>query len=238
MQSARAILYVGVVFLALIGLSALATNGACEGDQITLTFASDGTWEASSMNPDGSLGTSLGLAQCVCAYAPSCPAGATIFGHPVGWGAPIPELPGACWIWQPGVTGATTPADLQGAYFSKEFHLPGSPVEGTILISADDFAEVQINGSVVGCIGSVTDYGLAVTAQGSPQRFDLTPFIVGGLNRIVVRAQDGPSSFAPGCDPCNYAGNPAGVVFGGTLTYTAAVPTRGETWGRIKAAQR
>jgi hypothetical protein len=227
-----------VVLLALISLSCLASSGACQGDALTVSFASDGTWQTSAMNPDGSMGAVLGDAQCVCACAASCPPGATIYGHGTCWGADLSAIPGACWIWLPGVTGATTPADLQGAYISKDFNLAGHPVAGTILVGADDFAEVWINGSLIGSTGSISDYGLAAAAQGTLKTFDLTPFLAAGSNRITVLAQNGPSAFAAGCNPCSYSGNPAGVAFGGTLTYTAAVPSQGQTWGRIKAERR
>jgi hypothetical protein len=107
-----------------------------------------------------------------------------------------------------------------------------------VFIAADDFAEVQINGSVVGSTGSITDYGLASAAQGALKQFDLTQFLVAGMNTITVRAQNGPSSFANGCNPCSYAGNPAGTVFGGTLTFTATTPARQASWGKLKTLYR
>ena len=132
------------------------------------------------------------------------------------------------------MTGATSPADLQGAYFSKDFDLAGLLGTGTIFLAADDFAEVSVNGTLVGSTGSITDYGLAAGAQGGLKEFDLTPFMVSGPNTVTIRAQDGPGSFG-GCDPCSYAGNPAGVVFGGTLSFTAPTATKSQTWGRLKA---
>jgi len=223
------------VAVVLIGLSCSAAEGTCQGE-ITISFVSDTTWNSFEMNPDGSLGASLGPAQFVCAgpgAPPNCPPGATVYGTWPGWGADLSAIPGAFWIWRPGVTGATSPADLQGAYFSKEFDLPGLPGTGAIFLAVDDFAEVSINGTVVGSTGSITDYGLAVGAQGALKQFDLTPFMVTGPNTLTIRAQNGPGSFG-GCDPCSYAGNPARVLFGGTIGFTAPTPTQPETWRRLK----
>jgi len=209
----------GVLCLFLVGY--FRTGSAAVAT--TINFVSDQTWTSFAMNPDGSIGTSLGLAQFVCASCqPSfCPSGATVFNHPYCiWGANLSSIPGAAWTWRPGVTGSTTPADLQGAYFSKDFDLPGAPISGTILVAVDDFAEVSINGTVVGSTGSITDIGLAAGAQSALKPFDLTPFLRAGLNTVTIRAQNGPASFTGyRCNPCDYSGNPAGVVFGGVLTY-------------------
>ncbi len=224
----------GICLLEVLGLSLSATEGACQTRGVTINFVSDRTWQVNAMNADGSVGPTMGSAQWVCACS-SCPPGATALGHPYCWGADLSAIPGACWIWQPGVSGETSPADLQGAYFTKEFNLLCPQVSGRILVAADDFAEVLVNGSVVGTTGSVTDYGLAAAAQGALREFDLSPFLIGGQNTITIRAQNGPSSFTGGrCDPCSYAGNPAGVVFGGSVSYSAATPATGRSWGTVK----
>src|SRR5437867_400165 len=168
------------VAVVLIGLSCSAAEGTCQGE-ITISFVSDSTWNSFEMNPDGSFGASLSPAQFVCAglsAPPNCPAGATVYGTWPGWNADLSAILGAFWIWRPGVTGATSPADLQGAYFSKDFDLAGLLGTGTIFLAADDFAEVSINGTLVGSTGSITDYGLAVGAQSALKEFDLTPFMV------------------------------------------------------------
>jgi len=81
-----------------------------------------------------------------------------------------------------------------------------------ISISADDFAEVRVNGHVVGSIGSISDYTTATQAQASLTTFNLTPFLTAGINTLTIRAENGPFGQ---CCPSNYAENPAGVVFGG-----------------------
>jgi len=197
-------------------------DGRC---QTTITFVSDGTWETFAMNPDGSQGASLG--------PPQFP----------GWavhGADLSAIPGASWMWFPGVDESSL-ADLQGAYFSKQFDLQGLPIGGEILVAVDDFAKVAVNGFVVDSTGSVTDHSLAIGAQGALKIIDLTPYLVNGLNTLTVRAQNGPYWFSGyGCNPCNYGatGNPAGVVFGGTLSFDPNTPALRETWGRVKARYR
>jgi len=169
-------------------------------------------------NADPAVGstTPLGFAQFVCLTASipsSCPAGATIYGHSTGgWTSDISSIPGAHWIWAPNVNGTTTPAEYNQFYFSKTFQLNGTKPIGLISISADDFAEVRVNGHVVGSIGSVSDYSIATQAQASLTSFSLTPFLKTGTNILTVRAENGPFGT---CCPSNYAGNPAGVVFGG-----------------------
>src|SRR5204863_8364022 len=99
--------------------------------------------------------------------------------------------PGALWMWTPGVHESSL-ADRQGAYFSKQFSLPGTPIGGQILVAVDDLAEVVVNGLVAGSTGSVTDHSLAAGAQSALKTIDLSPYLVNGLNTITVRAQNGP----------------------------------------------
>jgi hypothetical protein len=51
--------------------------------------------------------------------------------------------------------------------------------------------------------------------------FDLTAALQRGDNVIDVAAQNGPSTFGSGCPTagCDYAENPAGVAFSGTLMW-------------------
>ena len=208
----------------LLTLVAVTLSTGTARSQVSVSFVSDPTWETFAMNPDGSQGASLGLPQCV------------------GWTAYFADLsaiPGACWMWMPGVD-QTSPADLQGAYFAKSFVLLGVPVGGEIMIAVDDFAEVRVNGSVVGSTGSVTDYTAAALAQSALRMFDITSYLTSGANTITVRAQNGPHSFAGTgrCDPCTYGGNPAAVIFGGTLTFEPVTPALRATWGRAKARYR
>ena len=114
--------------------------------------------------------------------------------------------------WAPNINGTTTPAEFNQFFFSKTFQLNGTQPIGFISISADDFAEVRVNGHVVGSIGSISDYLTATQAQAFLTIFNLTPFLTAGTNILTVRAENGPFGI---CCPSNYAGNPAGVVFGG-----------------------
>jgi hypothetical protein len=175
------------------------------------------------MNPDGTQGAALGSGVCIAWSA-----------YPIDLSA----IPAACMMWMPGVDG-TSPADLQGVYLTKQFQLGGAPIAGTIFVAVDDFATVIVNGHVVGSTGSVTDYSLASAAQSALREFALLPHLVSGQNTITVMAQNGPSSFSGGkCGPCNYVGNPAGVIFGGSLSWDAPIPVHASTWGRVKVRYR
>jgi hypothetical protein len=195
--------------------SASGCDGPC-----TVTFASGTDWMTYGEDPDSNPSTpSLGAAQPVCANATtpaSCPAGALVYGFPSGgWTASLATIPGAAWIWGAGIADGD-PADLVRFYFARSFTLGATP-SGKLSIGADDFAEVRVNGVVVGSIGSVTDFAAAGAAQSTLTAFDLTSKLVAGRNTITVAAQNGPASFST-CSPCTYSGNTAGVVFGGSLS--------------------
>jgi hypothetical protein len=184
-----------------------------------ITFVSDTSWTVLDASA-----VPLGSAQFVCLNAivpASCPPGATLLvgGPASGWSADLSGIPGAAWIWAPGITGATPSASLAQFSFFHQFDLHGLPVSGTISVAVDDFAEVFLNGTSIGTTGSVTDISLASQAQSGLSTFDLTPFLVPGQNTILVVAQNGPDFFA-GIPNSNYSENPAGVVFGGSLTST------------------
>ncbi len=195
-----------------------------------LAFVSDVTWDVYTVDPVANpTATPIGQAQHVCltgTVPSSCPAGATIYGGSwtsAAWRADLSGIPGAHWIWAPNVSGTTTPADLKEYFFAKTFNLVGTPAGGTIAVAADDFAEVRVDGTVVGTVGSTSDFDVAFQAQGALQRFDITPLLHSGTNRIVIRAKNGPSSFSEGCGgACNYSQNAAGAVFGGLIAPTSA----------------
>jgi len=179
----------------------------------TQTFASDPSWTAQNV--------------CLNALAPTnCPAGATLYGYGgagAGWGTNLSTIPGATWIWAIGITGATSPAYPAEYNFSKTFNLPGAPISGSIGISADDFAQVFVNGTSVGTIGSISDPALAGPSSSTLTTFDISSFLVLGDNVIRVRALNG--NF--GCGAGAYNCNPAGVVFGGSLVSQAVVGGHG-----------
>ncbi|MDQ2982555.1 MAG: hypothetical protein M3R70_01325 [Actinomycetota bacterium] len=164
--------------------------------------------------------TFIGRAQRVCmstAAPPTCAPGATVYASPFnGWTADFSRIPSAAWIWAPGIDGTSTPADLATFFFSKAFRLHGDPANGALYVSADDFAAVHVNGSLVGTIGSITDPSIANTHL-NLTAFDITAFLREGRNVITIEAQNGPAWFSGLCGICNYALNPAGVVFGGSI---------------------
>lgn len=177
----------------------------------TQTFASDPTWTAQNV--------------CLNASSPSpCPAGATLWGYGAnGWGANLSTIPGATWIWATGLTGASSPAYPAEYNFSKTFNLPGLPISGSLGIAADDFAEVIVNGTSVGTIGSVSDGNLAGPSSSTLTTFNIGPYLILGDNVIRIRADNG--NF--GCGAGAYNCNPAGVVFGGTLVSEAVAQGHG-----------
>ena len=198
--------------------------------QTTTTLVSGPSWNTTSVS-----GASLGGAQYVVVNSQSPavqPAGATNYGGTTSsavWLANISSIPGAYWIWAPGITGATPNASLAQYSFSQQFFLAGAPQSGTFSIAVDDYAAVYVNGTQVGSIGSVTDVSAAYQAQSSLTTFNIAPFLTAGQNTIVVNAENGPASFAGAVNP-PYSVNTAGVVFGGSITSApAAVPEASTT---------
>ncbi|HET6283510.1 MAG TPA: hypothetical protein VFH73_21315 [Polyangia bacterium] len=198
-----------------------AVMPSCDGS-CTIRFASSAEWIVYDGDPaQNPAAHPLGPAQAVCLNAtspPSCPSGAVLYGFGgTGWGQDLLIVPDAIWIWGPGVTG-TDQADLKKFFFSKTFNLGKMP-SGRITLSADDAAEVRVNGAPVDTVGSVTDQSEAAISGSTLTTFDIAPRLTPGLNTITIAAQNGPASFA-GCVPsCTYKNNPAAVVFGGSLTY-------------------
>lgn len=161
--------------------------------------------------------TSFGPAQHVCLSPSSpanCPNDALVYANGFGWSADISTL-GGTWIWRPGIS-TSDPSDLVQVSFTRMFTLHGSPT-GSITIAADDYAQVVVNGAVVGSIGSIVDPTVAQAAQAALTTFDLSKNLVEGVNTITVIGQNGPASFGGCGGACTYAQNPAGVVFGGSL---------------------
>jgi hypothetical protein len=193
---------------------------ACPGVCV-VPFASDPTWTVYRSDPFSQPGAPVvGAARPVClnASAPAnCPVGAFLYGIGAGWRSNLASIPGAFWVWSPDVA-LDKPADLERFVFSRSFELGASP-GGTLYLSADDSAEVRVNGQLVGAVGSTTDTALATATQNALTTFDLGVHLKPGRNIVSIAAQNGPARFA-GCAPaCTYGGNPAGVVFGGTFSY-------------------
>jgi hypothetical protein len=215
----------GVAVAALLCLAIFAgTARGGAASPATVAFASGPDWLVvpageTPQSSDRRLQNSLGRAQPVClnAFAPvPCPSGATLWGYSgFAWGVDLSVIPGAVWVWAPGLSGSDA-SDLAAYSFKTRFALTGDPVSGTMFIAADDFASVRVNGSVVGTVGSVTNPFLS--GHTALVQLDIGPFLRRGTNRIVVTAQNGPAFFAGCSGPCTYVQNPAGVVFGGTIS--------------------
>jgi hypothetical protein len=175
----------------------------------------------------------MGMAADVCVnptLPADCPSGAVIYktSGGSGWTANTSAYPSARWIWRGDVT-PTADADLVFAVFQASFDLGPNPT-GAINLAADDYAEVLVNGSVAGSVGSVTNETTAGNGQDEFPSFSLTPYLVQGTNTITIVGQNGPNTYVNGgntCSPCTYANNTAGVVFGGTLTYASPAANTG-----------
>lgn len=203
-----------------LGLAVLAVPARI-GAQNTLTVVSDTTWKVSGTYLRTSVPVPMGTAEAVClnAFSPAnCPPGAVLYGSGNGWFADLSSIPGAIWIWAPGITGQTSPADLQAFWFSKVVNVPATPLAASISIAVDDYAEILVNGKLVATYGSITDVEVAFAAQNSLGTFSIKNLHEGN-NKIVIRGQNGPASFAGDCNPCDYQQNTAGVVFGLSITY-------------------
>jgi hypothetical protein len=172
---------------------------------VPVNIVSDKTWTVSD-----SKGNYLSNAQNVClnATAPSnCPAGAASYGYPLlGWTVNLSSMPGATWIWAPSITGATSSAADAEFTFQKEFYLCGAPSSGIISLSADDSAEVFLNGASVA--SSTTHSALSTFPVPASK-------LAQGLNIIQVKVKNGPNP--PGCGSGLYRCNPAGVVMGASF---------------------
>jgi len=193
----------------------------CAGTICSVAFASDASWPTYDGDPASTPTAHVGgSAQPVClnqTAPPSCPPGALLYGHPGGWSFSLASIPGAEWVWAPGIA-ATDISDLRKVYLSRTFSLGTAP-GGQISIAADDSARVLVNGTDVGGVGSITDVTIAGTSNTRLTTIDISVALHPGSNTITIAAQNGPASFAGCPTSCTYQMNPAGVVFGGTLSY-------------------
>ena len=110
--------------------------------------------------------------------------------------------------------GLESPAPFASFYFSRTFILTGRPLGGVVSLAADDFAEVIVNGITVGTWGSTIDP--SASGHYTLTSFDITSALRPGRNVITIHGQN--ANFSDCVVHCNYAANPAAVVFGGTLT--------------------
>ena len=170
-----------------------------------MTYTAD---PGTTPNPNGP--NALGAAAFVCLTdsTPNCPAGAVSWGYAFGesWISDMSSIPGAWWIWAPGLTRDSAAAGAT-YWFSRTIAIAGTPLRGSISIAADDFSSVDVNGTTVGSGG----------AFNSLKTLDIGPLLEAGNNVITVKGSN--------CGDCGsgpYSDNPAGAVFGGTVTYRQA----------------
>ena len=140
-------------------------------------------------------GRFLGSAQNVClneSNPSNCPAGATLYGlEAPGWLADRSDIPTATWIYAPGITGLTSPAEFNIYFFETVFNVPGTPTGGTLFIAADDSAQVLVNGFNLGTIGSATNFSRALNAANDIHAVDIGPVLVSGTNYVRIRLKNG-----------------------------------------------
>ena len=209
-----------IVFAAVMVGSVLMAAPEAQAARCTkYRIASDSTTTSAY---DPSTGAS-GPAQNVCLNASSpagCPAGATLYGYPgPGWPVNLGTIPGAHWIWGPGISGGTSPAEGDSFTFYQYLNVPVGGIYAYLFVSADDYAEIWINGAYVGSVGSTVDVYQASYAQTWLSYFYIAPYLYAGYTNVLeVVGVNGPGSFA-GCTDCSYRQNPAGVVFGGEVYY-------------------
>ena len=162
-----------LLFLSAV-LLAVPSFASANGKVRTEDFASDQNWRVYTEIPRSATRQGpafIGKAQRVCLNAGApipCPSGATLYGWPglTGWTADLSAIPDAKWIWARGVTGAT-PGDLAWYVFAHDVSIPRRAVvsQASIFVSADDFAAVYVNGSLVGTVGSITNAATSLLAQ-------------------------------------------------------------------------
>jgi len=137
-----------------------------------------------------------------------------------GWSAKLGPTGGGKWIWDAALITKSTRAENDHLIAGKNFELPDCTTDGGfaghIYLAADDFAELFVNGNLVGKVGSTTDAAIAHAAQSSLTRFDLSSNLKAGTNVITVHGINGSGQFNK-CQNCSYSANPAGVVFGGSV---------------------
>jgi len=192
-----------------LGTSLLMFRLPVDAQDVTVNIVSDNTWTVKDTN-----GNILGNTQNVClnATAPSnCPtANATSYGYAgAAWTANLSTIPGATWMWAPNITGATSPAANAEFFFEKQFFLCGAAQDGTISVSADDFAEVFLNGATTPLVTS-TNWSVLTTVTVPASKFAQGP------NKIQVHVKN--AANPPDCTSDQYQCNPAGVVLGASFS--------------------
>lgn len=143
-----------------------------------------------------------------------------------------------CWIdpdW-PMITGAiwrTVYTDAAweynnlpegGWYFQRIFTLENVPAMAQIMITADNFYRLYINGAYIGGDGPMNRDGPQHEEWRSIETYDISNALVKGQNTILIRALN-----------CWESDNPAGLIFKATLTYAPDYVISGYPFGTITA---
>lgn len=129
------------------------------------------------------------------------------FVHP-GWTA---SIPGATWIWE--TDGPTDPTISQPFTFTRTFNWNGSASAATLVVAADNFYQVSLNGNPVG--GELADENNF--QAGTQDSYNVAPFLTNGVNTLTFVVTN---KGVPGSDG---ASNPAGLLF--KLTINGAATT-------------
>lgn len=119
------------------------------------------------------------------------------FVHP-GWTA---SIPGATWIWE--TDGPTDPTVTEGFTFTRTFNWSGSATAATLMVAADNYYTVSLNGNPVG--DELVDENNF--QAGTQDNFNVLGFLVPGVNTLTFVATN---KGVPGSDGF---GNPAGLLF-------------------------
>lgn len=218
-------MYTGRTFAFLVALAAGLITTVCPLARAeTINIPSNAGWEVWTNPPAPATGTYVGVAQNVCldGFTPTnCPtlatppAPATVYGYTFGgWAANLSALPNPHWMWAPGVNGATRPAEGQSYTFKSTFSLCGPPMDSDVWVSADNRADVYVNGTRVlgNADNAVLDHAMVPAAL--LRR-------IPGYNTIEIKATNdaNPPNCGMGAANTNgaYSCNPAGVVFNGAF---------------------
>jgi hypothetical protein len=210
----------GLLALALLLAAPAVTRSS------VITFGSDTSWDVYDADSSSGSANLLGQAEYVTINSgvPNIPTGAVNFGYPDGglWLANRSSIPGAQWVWAPNSLPSTLAPDYQKYYFSKTFTFDTMPTAGTLSVAVDDLSQVFVNGVSLGTYGSVTVS--QQTSQNSLKTYNILPELTAGLNTITIMGENGPGTFSAyyvSGQPVTYHINPAGVVFGGSITVPA-----------------
>lgn len=115
-----------------------------------------------------------------------------------GWTA---SIPGATWIWE--TDGPTDPTTTQGFTFTRTFNWSGSATAATLMIAADNYYQVSINGNPIG--SELVDENNF--QAGTQDVYNVLAALVPGVNTITIVGTN------KGVAGSNGGSNPAGILF-------------------------